>query len=338
MSLRGLPLLQDSISRLLAQLHENEPVRLAAATAVGLVVAAKATKAIARLAAEAHDAPEGDGAEHPLFSEYFTNAQGLRIYTRTWRAASKPKALVVIVHGVAEHCGRYARVAEALAAGGYDVGALDHQGHGRSEGTRGHVARMAHYVEDVTRAAEFLRRDAVQPVVLLGHSMGGLVSVHAANVLPNLKGIVLSAPAVVPDPKVATPALKILSRLVSRVLPKCPVKRLPAQLLCRDAAVIAQYNNDPLVYRGALSARWAAEMLDGCDASLGEARRATAPLLVVHGEQDKIVALDGTKLLLANWKGPSTGEIVPGAYHETFNDPCREEVYARIIEWLDATV
>ena len=123
---------------------------------------------------------------------------------------------------------------------------------------------MAHYVEDVTRAAEFLRRDAVQPVVLLGHSMGGLVSVHAANVLPNLKGIVLSAPAVVPDPKVATPALKMLSRLVSRVLPKCPVKRLPAQLLCRDAAVIAQYNNDPLVYvspRGS-SEEWARRRRD----------------------------------------------------------------------------
>ena len=72
--------------------------------------------------------------------------------------------------------------------------------------------------------------------------------------------------------------------------------------------------------------------------ALGKAREATAPLFIVHGEQDKIVSMDGTRLLLANWKGPTSAEIVPGAFHETFNDPGREKVYARVVAWLDATV
>jgi len=200
------------------------------------------------------------------------------------------------------------------------------------------VPRLADYVADVKQAAAFLRRSESQHIVLLGHSMGGLVVVHAEAVVPNLKAVVLSAPAAVPDPDLATPLVCALGRLAGSLLPKARIKMLPANLMCRDAAVVAQYKNDPLVYRGAWSARWIAEMLDGCDASLGKARTASAPLLVVHGQQDRIISMDGTKKLLAAWKAKASVEIVPDAYHETFNEPTREDVYRRIVAWLDATL
>lgn len=329
------------VSRLATRLTAERPpaasLRAAAwsaAAGVALLVTASIVKTLKRITNEDHDPVKGDGTAHPLFREYATNAQGLRLFTRTWRA-EKPKALVLIVHGFAEHSGRYTALAEALQKASYDVAALDLQGHGRSEGTRAHIRRFEDYVSDVEIVAQYVKRTPAQKLVLLGHSMGGLITIHAAATGLPLAGVVLSAPAVAPDPALATPFKKAACRLLGSWLPKCPVEPLPAAALSRDPSVVAQYENDPLVFHGNCLARWGAEMLLAMSVSMGKAAVAKAPLLAIHGSQDRVVGVDGTRKLLANWGGPTSVEIVPGAYHETFNELEREALYTRVAGWLD---
>ena len=163
-------------------------------------------------------------------------------------ARTKPKALVLIVHGFAEHSGRYTALAEALREAGYDVGALDLQGHGRSESTSVHVRRFSDYVADVEVAAKYLKRTPSQKLILLGHSMGGLVSdPRAAN---QLTGVILSAPAVEPDPELATPLLKAACRILGGSCPRFPRRNKSSGALSRDLAVVDMYENDPLVFHG----------------------------------------------------------------------------------------
>ena len=307
-----------------------------AAAGLALLISASVVKTLKRITDDHHDPVKGDGRAHPLFREYVTNAQGLRLFTRAWRA-QKPKALVLIVHGFAEHSGRYTALAEALREAGYDVGALDLQGHARSEGTRVHVRQFSDYVADVEVAARYLKRTPSQKLVLLGHSMGGLVSIHAA-ATNQLSGVILSAPAVAPDPELATPLKKAACRMLGSFLPKFPVEQIAAAALSRDLAVVDMYENDPLVFHGYCMARWGAEMLNAMDASMGRASKATAPLLAIHGSEDRGGGVEGTRSVLDNWGGPTAVEIVQGAYHETFNELEREALYARVSGWLDGVV
>ena len=167
--------------------------------------------------------------------------------------------------------------------------------------------------------------------------MGGLVSIHAA-ATNQLAGVILSAPAVEPDPELATPLLKAACRILGRFLPKVPIEEIKAAALSRDLAVVDMYENDPLVFHGHCLARWGAEMLNAMDASMGKASAATAPLLAIHGSEDRVVGIEGTRSVLATWGGPTSVEIVEGAYHETFNELEREALYARVSKWLDGVV
>ena len=168
--------------------------------------------------------------------------------------------------------------------------------------------------------------------------MGGLTVIHAAATGLPLTGVILSAPAVEPDPELATPLLKAACRILGRFLPKVPIEEIKAAALSRDLAVVDMYENDPLVFHGHCLARWGAEMLNAMDASMGKASKATAPLLAIHGSEDRVVGIEGTRSVLATWGGPTSVEIVEGAYHETFNELEREALYARVSGWLDGVV
>ena len=154
-------------------------------------------------------------------------------------------------------------------------------------------------------------------------------------------------------------------------MPKAPIEEIKAEALSRDLAVVDMYENDPLVFHGYCLARWGAEMLDAMDASMAKASKATAPLLAIHGSEDRVVKIEGTRSLLATWGGPAAAtapllaihgsedrvvkiegtrsllatwggptaaEIVEGAYHETFNELEREALYSRVSGWLDGVV
>ena len=267
--------------------------------------------------------------------ETFTGARGLRIHARTWLPAVPPTGVVVIAHGFAEHSGRYGAVAARLVADGIAVRAADHRGHGLSEGKRTSLVSFADYVDDLTTViAQARARWSSLRLVLLGHSMGGLIALDLA-VRPGvpLDGLVLSAPAACPrDVSRLTLAF---GRALSRVAPNAGVLRLPLNRISRDPAVVEAYNNDPLVFRTPIRARLGAEMIDAMervDAGLPSLR---TPLLVMQGTADGLVD-PGCGPHVYNRAGSSdkTLKTYDGLWHEIFNEPEREHVLADLTAWL----
>ena len=182
----------------------------------------------------------------PAGANYFVNKDKMQIFWRCWLPQDgQPKGIVILCHGLSEHSGRYGAFAASLIKSGFGVYALDHQGHGLSEGDRSYVNRFQDLVQDVLQFTDIVKGQHVQLArrfFLVGHSMGGLIAVHT--VLANAQqyaGVVLSAPALKPDPKTATPFIKAVARVLSYVFPKLALRKLPLDGLCSDPAVVHDY-------------------------------------------------------------------------------------------------
>jgi alpha-beta hydrolase superfamily lysophospholipase len=267
--------------------------------------------------------------------ETFVGARGLRIHVRTWLPTIPPIGVVVIAHGFAEHGGRYAAVAERLVADGIAVRAVDHRGHGRSEGKRTSIVRFDDYVDDLTTViAQARARWQSLRLVLLGHSMGGLIALDLA-VRPGapVHGLVLSAPAACPR-EVSRFTLAV-GRALSRVVPNTGVLRLPLNRISRDPAIVNAYNNDPLVFRTPIRARLGAEMLDAMERVDARLPSLRVPLLVMQGTADGLVDPGcGPHVYERAGSGDKTLKMYDGLWHEIFNEPERDHVLGDLTAWL----
>ncbi|MGH3467740.1 MAG: lysophospholipase [Thermocrispum sp.] len=268
----------------------------------------------------------------------FTGAAGLQIYWQSWLPGGEPVGVVVILHGYAEHSGRYQHVAAALNAAGYAVYALDHHGHGRSDGPRANVGGFAGLLTDVDRLVRLAAANhAGLPVFLLGHSMGGLVAVAyvLSDVRYDLAGLVVSAPAI--EVAVGSPAEKVAARVLSRVVPNLPVTPFDSGPISRDPQVVAAYDADPLVYRGKIKIRTGAETLGTADRVQAALAKVDLPTLVMHGGDDRVVPLAGSQLLAEKAGSQDlTFTVYDGLYHEIFNEPEQQTVLADTVAWLEA--
>jgi alpha-beta hydrolase superfamily lysophospholipase len=180
--------------------------------------------------------------------EMIDSAKGAKIFVRSWQPAARPRAVVIICHGVNSHSGQYLWAGEQFAASGFAVYALDLRGRGRSEGERFYVEDVADYVSDVAgtvRVAKSRNRDV--PAFVLGHSAGGVVS--SVYVLENqaaLAGFICESFAFqVPAPGFALAAIKGLSHIA----PRLPVLTLKNEAFSRNPAAVAALNNDPFIAR-----------------------------------------------------------------------------------------
>lgn len=277
----------------------------------------------------------------------FLGAGDVRITWQSWQDATAPtRAHVVVAHGAAEHGGRYLRLARELAPRGFPVWAIDHRGHGRSEGQRVLIDRFTHAVADVDALVTHVSEaDLGRPVFLLGHSMGGAISLlYALAHQDRLTGLILSATAA-SDAGVAAP-LRIadrvlgLGRILSRVAPSMGIVELDPEGLSRDPAEVRAYVDDPLVTVGKLPARTAGEL---SAAIRGPFRRAlgaiTLPTLLIHGDADPLVPPVASTLVRDRLGSEDvTLSVYPEHRHELFNElPAdRERVLADVADWLDA--
>lgn len=270
---------------------------------------------------------------------WFTAADGRPIFHRAVIPA-KPKGIVLLVHGLHEHSRRYEPVMAHLAGRGFAVFAPDHRGHGRSARTLGDLEGMDLVLADLA----VLHRDVAlrfpkQKVFLLGHSMGGLISVLYAERTPGLAGAVLNGSALdVPDdvPVAVQKAAGVLGRLA----PRLPIQPFYApQELTHDPAVLADVEADPLFYKGRLRARTGAELLKSIRRAVAGLPQLTLPILVTHGERDSTVPLRASEALFGGAaSADKTFRVFAGLLHEVHNElpPARDEVLAVWTSWLEA--
>lgn len=270
----------------------------------------------------------------------FSGPRGLRIYYQTWRPDTEPRAVILIVHGLGEHSGRYRNFVQAAVPRGYAIYALDHIGHGKSEGTRAFVERFSDFTAPLTQFYDMVRAEQPnKPLFILGHSLGGLItSYYLLDHQDKFTGAVISAPAV----KIAdniTPTLIFVNNLVSAVLPKMGLLALDPTGISRDPAEVAVYVNDPLNYHDKVPSRTGAEMLAAMQRVTAEAGRIRLPMLLIQGSADKLVDPGGAPMLYEKAaSSDKTLKVYEGYYHELFNEPLpdRQKVLDDVLTWLDA--
>jgi len=262
---------------------------------------------------------------------------GLRLYYQHWRPATTPLAVLVIVHGLAEHSGRHERFGCELAEAGYAVETFDLRGHGRSEGMWGYVSSFDDYVRDLeTFLQNVSARQAHLPLVLMGHSMGGTIAALLAisRRFP-LAALILSAPAVRLWQDTGW-VVRAFAHLMSRFLPKMRTMPLAAQYISRDLTVVEAYVHDPLVYRAGLRVRTVYEFLRATQRVREGAAAIREPLLILQGTADRLVQPRGAAELYEKASSPDkTLRLYEGLYHELLNEPERERVLMDILAWLE---
>ncbi|CAG4920669.1 Monoacylglycerol lipase [Paraburkholderia saeva] len=278
-------------------------------------------------------------APAPAMSRIGTR-EGTELSLYRWTPEGAPRATVALIHGLAEHAGRYGALARELNAAGIELVAIDLRGHGLASGARVWIERFDDYLEDADALLDAAYRPAT-PLFLMGHSMGGAVAAlhtieRTAGNGPKLRGLILSSPALAAGHDVPRWMIT-LSRIISRVWPRFPAMKIDASLLSRDPAIVAANRSDPLVHHAAVPARTGAEILDAM-ARIERGRASLRlPLLVWHGTADKLTEPDGSRDFGAHAGSPDrTLTLYEGSYHETMNDLDRERVIGALIQWIHA--
>src|SRR4051812_22067764 len=247
---------------------------------------------------------------------------GIDLFEQTWRPEGPVRGVVALVHGIGEHSGRYGYLVQRLTAAGFAVAAFDNRGHGRSAGQRGHIDSWADYREDVHMFLRYVQATSPgRPVFLYGHSLGALIVTDYVLFYPDgLQGLIVSGHPLQPT-GAANPFLIFVARILSRIAPTTSLGLgLNDDTLSRDPNVVKAYRKDPLVHRN-VTARWGTEALAAVDRVRARAGEISLPILILHGESDKINSVEGSKELFnLISSADKTLNIYPGGYHEPHND------------------
>lgn len=260
---------------------------------------------------------------------------GLTLFTRAWMTERQAKAVVVIVHGIGEHCGRYDHVAKVFNSYGIHVFSYDQRGHGKSEGPRGHTPSNQHLMDDISLVIQKARQLAGQelPLFLYGHSMGGLeVIYYGLQNATGVKGYIATGPSI----KIAsTDPFKIfLAKTLNPILPKLTLPTgLDVTAISRDPKVIKAYQDDPLVHDLA-STRLGMFIIGGAEEVLKKASSWDHPLLLMHGTEDRLGIISGSREFVAKLSGDITFKPMKGMYHELHNEPEWLQVIRTMADWM----
>jgi acylglycerol lipase len=269
----------------------------------------------------------------------FDGVGDVGIFWQAWLPESAPDAVVVLAHGASEHSARYDWVGGQLAAHGYALYALDHRGHGRSEGQRAFIDRMDNVVADLDALVDIASAAHPDvPLFLLGHSMGGCVSLaYSFHHQDRLDGLALSAPLAALA--AASPITRAVGRLLSEVAPRLGILGIDSSAVSRDPDVVRDYDEDPLNFHGRLPARTCEELAATIRRLPEEVERLTLPILTMHGSADTLTPPEGSEMVYER-AGSEDKQIIryDGLYHELLNEPERERVLGDITRWLEPRV
>lgn len=270
----------------------------------------------------------------------FDGVGGVRIVYDVWTPDTEPRGVVVLAHGYGEHARRYDHVAQRFGEAGLVTYALDHRGHGRAGGKRVRVRHMKEFVSDYRTLVLTARKENPgRPLIVLGHSMGGgIVFAYGVEHPGEYDLMVLSGPAIAAHTGVSK-IKAVLGKTVGSVLPDLPIEALDPNAVSRDPKVVADYTADPLVYRGKIPAGIGKALLIVGETMHQKAPGITAPLLVVHGEDDQLVSAEGSRRLVECIGSKDVElKVYPELYHEVFNEPERDQVLDDVTNWISARI
>lgn len=265
---------------------------------------------------------------------YFNSFDGTSIFYRK-DITPNIKGIVLIVHGIAEHSGRYEYVKDKLLKAGYGVYRFDHRGHGKSGGKKGYVSSFKNFIKDVDSISDMIKREhSGFPLYILGHSMGGLITacygiVHGEKINGE---IIIGAP---------TGYISLKTKLQSISFPYILKGQVPnslSKLVCRDAKVVEKYRNDELVLK-VTTAKLNLEIASNSSRIRKNLKKYKCPCLILHGKDDKIVSCFNS----SNFYEKISSEykelkIYDGLYHEILNEVCKDDILEDICGWLDRKV
>ncbi len=268
---------------------------------------------------------------------YFKNQENLSIYIQNWLPENPAKAVLLIVHGLNEHSGRYDYFSNFFVNEGFAVYSMDLVGHGKSDGTRAFVKDFVNYIDDINLYLDKINQlQPGSPIFLIGHSMGGLIGALLLIDYPDqFAGAVLSG-SVVQVPDDVSPLFISLGKFISLVLPKLGLLKIDLSGLSRNPDVVQAYKDDPLVNSGKFTARVSAEMNKSFDRVAVEGSRIKSPVLILHGGSDRIVNPACSHFLYALVYSDIKKLIIYDSfYHEIYNDPGHEQVFEDVSSWIN---
>lgn len=259
-------------------------------------------------------------------------SDGVNIFFRRWTPETELKGIILLLHGGAEHSGRYSHVAEKFSEAGYEVLGFDLRGYGKTEWRKGHLRHSLVYQDiDELLAQE---RERTTTIFLMGHSLGGQIAVlYCLDRRPALAGVVVTCPGLeIPDKdRKPAPILKILGLVFPTISATLPIDDTK---LMSDGEALESFRADPLVhFRGTFG--MARDWFTGLDRAIKEADQFPLPLLLVHAEADEITLSSGSKKFAANHPGDCELKTYEIAYHDLKWEPEWESVYGEIGAWLD---
>jgi lysophospholipase len=267
---------------------------------------------------------------------------GLELYWQSWQPPGEPEGVLVFVHGLADHSGRYLNPVRHFVARGWTCLGFDYRGHGKSPGPRVHVNSFDEFLSDLSEGHRLGHiRHPESKIFLVGHSQGGLLTILYAESNPDfLDGVVVSSPflGIHPDSKPSV-FLQGTSRFVSKITPRMMfASGVDPANISRDPEVVQAYVDDPLV-SDQVSARWATSVTDAQKKALAEASLMTIPTLVMQAGADRLVDPEATRTWVASAPGDLVEYVEWDDYsHELFNEPLleRKRVFDTMERWLGA--
>lgn len=270
---------------------------------------------------------------------FFDGLNNIPIFTQRWLPDDRPRAIVLLAHGIAEHSGRYEHLAHYLTQYGYALYVLDHRGHGQSGGTRVQVDHFDDFVTDLKTYFDQIRTDFPGlPIFLYGHSMGSLICLlFAARYQDDLAGLITTGTAL--ELVGANPVSRFLGRMASRVIPNRKLIPLDPLGISRDPAVVERYCNDPLVSTEKLRIGMVVQLTNAAARCKKLQSTLRLPYLALHGGADPICSPAAADVIReASGSRDTTVKVYEKLLHEIHNEREQDMIFADIVNWLNAHV